>query len=554
MSPRSLTDRSFLDMVYLSGNFLTLPTEPITGTEAATYADSISGSDGSDAQSSTSAVANLINDPRPFNDSPGYETARSQTGPPISPSFASSVGNPDGRFSDNDTPADSGAGNSPANVNIGQGFSIDTESRITTREPFAESSSSFLEPTRDVFATDQNTAGTDHGGTDGSIQSIPFPSLSASSLEVESNSGVATVRNTQGFLSTNTDGITSLGDTGSSDSGPGFPATASLGDPGSPDSDPELPATTFLGDTGSPDNDPELPGFSVAQIPSTTTDLVTRPMATSIPSTTSSTTNSVAGAPAPAVTEAPFTYNGGQEATGDSQTPESSQSNTSSGNISDTLGGNITATQNSPSIVILSVEPSVIGSPRTQGFGRRDHQKRQADSGFVGQEDDQITENCSNALRFRQGGGQLQRRGRAISVDPGVRFIKLTDYPDGSISTTFSVVNDTLVWSNEVFYNGRASFCRTPNEDVYAVFTAAGGPDGCTPVELVVYAGTRFRTSSGYACKANRLISKPVPRWNTCRSIKLDIVEFDVRCAKHFLVFPRQYGRIIHDQPGVKPS
>lgn len=152
-------------------------------------------------------------------------------------------------------------------------------------------------------------------------------------------------------------------------------------------------------------------------------------------STTSRTTNSVTGAPESAVTEAPFAADGNQEASQDAQTLETTKSDSSSGSSSNILGGTITTSQQSPSVVILSVKPTMLGSPRTQRFGRRDHQKRQTDSGFVGQGDDQITHSCSDALRFRQGGGQLQRRGRAISVDPGVRYVKLTDYPDGSIST-----------------------------------------------------------------------------------------------------------------------
>jgi len=123
--------------------------------------------------------------------------------------------------------------------------------------------------------------------------------------------------------------------------------------------------------------------------------------------------------------------------------------------------------------------------PRRRELLKRDD----TDPGFVGDSQDPNPDSCSNAVRFRQSGGQLQRRGRPVSADPGVDYIDLANYTGGAISTVFSVVDDTLQWDNDAFYGGRASFCQVDSETVYAVFTSAGGPKGCSPVALVVYRG-----------------------------------------------------------------
>jgi hypothetical protein len=53
----------------------------------------------------------------------------------------------------------------------------------------------------------------------------------------------------------------------------------------------------------------------------------------------------------------------------------------------------------------------------------------------------------------------------------------------------FTVVNNTLQWNNETFYNGTAGFCQNANGDVFATFVADPGLTGCSPIKLVVYAG-----------------------------------------------------------------
>ncbi|KAK8118573.1 uncharacterized protein PG998_003199 [Apiospora kogelbergensis] len=152
------------------------------------------------------------------------------------------------------------------------------------------------------------------------------------------------------------------------------------------------------------------------------------------------------------------------------------------------------------STIILSVLPlPSLGltqqrrlSPRTGASWKRD-----TDPGFVGDSRNPNPNSCSDAVRFRQSNGQLQRRGvRPISVDYGVDYIDFTNWVDGAITTVFSVVNDTLQWDNDWFVNGRAAFCQVDDDIVYAVLRAAPGPDGCSPVALVVYQESQCKDGS----------------------------------------------------------
>ena len=79
-----------------------------------------------------------------------------------------------------------------------------------------------------------------------------------------------------------------------------------------------------------------------------------------------------------------------------------------------------------------------------------------------------------------------------VSVDEGVPYINLAAFKKGSIVNNFTIVNNTLVWSAEQFSGGKAGFCQTANNTIYATFTGAGGPGGnanCVPVSLVIYEG-----------------------------------------------------------------
>jgi hypothetical protein len=101
-----------------------------------------------------------------------------------------------------------------------------------------------------------------------------------------------------------------------------------------------------------------------------------------------------------------------------------------------------------------------------------------------------ITDSCSNAIVFQQSQGQLIgiHNGEPIAVDPGVPHILLSPAP-GSISTDFEITHSLLDWVNSSFFNGFAGFCQLDDE-IYATFTAAGGPggaDNCEAIQLMAY-------------------------------------------------------------------
>ncbi|RYP51161.1 hypothetical protein DL768_003429 [Monosporascus sp. mg162] len=159
------------------------------------------------------------------------------------------------------------------------------------------------------------------------------------------------------------------------------------------------------------------------------------------------------------------------------------------------------------SIVLLSVQlkatnatrPSPVKPrrrwPNVSLWARQDESLDTPDpvrsSGFVGNSTIQNPENCTEAEIYVQSAGRLQPvGGRILSVDPGVDYINLSDYPGGSISSLFMVVDGVLVWENAAFYEGAAGFCQVSNGTVCATFTASGGPPACVPVDLVVYTAT----------------------------------------------------------------
>lgn len=148
-----------------------------------------------------------------------------------------------------------------------------------------------------------------------------------------------------------------------------------------------------------------------------------------------------------------------------------------------------TASSSTISTVLLSVELSTEEAGKDTLDQRYLHWKRDETSGFVGDETYQNPDTCSNATLFKQSNGQLLSRQRPLSVDPGVEYINLSDYPGGSISTTFSVVGRILVWNNTAFYGGAVRFCQLQSGAVYGLFTENPGPENCTLINLVVYTG-----------------------------------------------------------------
>lgn len=95
---------------------------------------------------------------------------------------------------------------------------------------------------------------------------------------------------------------------------------------------------------------------------------------------------------------------------------------------------------------------------------------------------------CQQAAAFTfTMNGELEDADGFIYAPPGsteTPFIGGENPPYGSITTTFIIQNDTLVWDSSSFQLGHALFC-VIGQTVEAVFTAQY-PDGCLPVTLGV--------------------------------------------------------------------
>lgn len=139
-------------------------------------------------------------------------------------------------------------------------------------------------------------------------------------------------------------------------------------------------------------------------------------------------------------------------------------------------------------IMSVQLRPQATIRPKPVETPDSELRRRQTKFGFI-RHHDVGSDNCSEASLFHRSGGQLHFNGRPISVNPGVAYISLLDYPDGSITTSFSIVDDILVWSNQAFYDGQASFCQQENGDVFGIFQETGAPSDCMPVNLHIYRG-----------------------------------------------------------------
>lgn len=125
---------------------------------------------------------------------------------------------------------------------------------------------------------------------------------------------------------------------------------------------------------------------------------------------------------------------------------------------------------------------------------RRQEDPGNSAAGFIGKDEMPNPNSCSNARLFVRSSGALRTEGQSLSVDPGVPYIDVANFTWGSLTTRFDVINGTLVWANPYFYWGQARFCQLNGSSVYATFTAAGGPQDCTNINLMVYRGTLLAT------------------------------------------------------------
>lgn len=96
---------------------------------------------------------------------------------------------------------------------------------------------------------------------------------------------------------------------------------------------------------------------------------------------------------------------------------------------------------------------------------------------------------CLDATKYQLNGTRLNDLTSGVGVSANLAaapYVSLNDpVAGGSITTSFTIEGNVLVWSNSQFFNGRAGFCEL-KDVVYATFTAAGGPAGCVPVQIVV--------------------------------------------------------------------
>lgn len=137
--------------------------------------------------------------------------------------------------------------------------------------------------------------------------------------------------------------------------------------------------------------------------------------------------------------------------------------------------------------IVLSVSAPP-ASPSALGLAKRqDDSSLAIGSGYVS--NGKVTASCDSAIVFQLFSGVLTRLNTFtdVSVDAGVSIASFAN-TTGSISTYFSIVGNVLVWQNELFPQGYATFCELDNY-IYIAFAAETQTIGCTPVSLVVISG-----------------------------------------------------------------
>ncbi|KAJ4412462.1 hypothetical protein N0V82_008781 [Gnomoniopsis sp. IMI 355080] len=124
------------------------------------------------------------------------------------------------------------------------------------------------------------------------------------------------------------------------------------------------------------------------------------------------------------------------------------------------------------------------------------------------------TSSCALASEYMVGSGELMDAdtGVLVSANADLQPVALNNPVVGSITTDFEIVNGILVWSNAAFYNGQAVFCLL-NDILYATFTAAGPPAGCTTVDVVVVqdVGVSASVSAGVSASLPAGVSASPP-------------------------------------------
>lgn len=103
------------------------------------------------------------------------------------------------------------------------------------------------------------------------------------------------------------------------------------------------------------------------------------------------------------------------------------------------------------------------------------------------------TSNCLQATTYTLYGGQLfaqYANGTTAQFSATTGDLTTILEPKttvGDITTTFSLSSvGTLLWNNDGFFNGAASFCILPSGDLMAVFFQGAQPESCVFVDLTV--------------------------------------------------------------------
>lgn len=136
---------------------------------------------------------------------------------------------------------------------------------------------------------------------------------------------------------------------------------------------------------------------------------------------------------------------------------------------------------NPPNIFFLTIQSFQIGGKR----------RRQAPS-FVDYKG-RSTSNCLQATTYTLFAGRLfaqyangtTAQFSAFSGDLSTILEPRTIA--GDVDTEFSVSSTgTLLWNNDDFFNGAASFCILPSGELMAIFSQGAQPESCVFVDLTV--------------------------------------------------------------------
>ena len=120
-------------------------------------------------------------------------------------------------------------------------------------------------------------------------------------------------------------------------------------------------------------------------------------------------------------------------------------------------------------------------------------QRRDGGMSFLGLDGEQKT-SCDQATVFALQNAQLQTKGFFVSTSGDVTMSAFTVKSQlDSISKRFSVARGRLLWSNDAFDNGVASFCLQKGT-VFVVFHGPP-PIDCSPTALLATFGGMERSS-----------------------------------------------------------